>query len=106
MSRAAVSVARRTVGCMAEHGAGGHGMGHHGIGNHGIGDHGAQPHVHTCVFFDDGDPELLCVCGGRGMVLVEDDSSEGMLVALLDDGDASTPRPEVLVLRRELAISA
>ena len=76
-------------------------MGHHGIGNHGIGDHGGRPHVHTCVFFDDGDPELLCVCGGRGLYVVEE--GEGMVVVLLDDD--VTPA-DVITLRRELAASA
>jgi hypothetical protein len=61
--------------------------------------------IHTCIYFDDGDPELLCVCGGRGMILVEDDDSEGMLVALLDDVDIS-PAQVTVTLRRELAVSA
>ncbi|WNB86259.1 hypothetical protein [Cellulomonas sp. ATA003] len=44
--------------------------------------------LHTCTYFDDGDLELLCPCGARGFVLVEDDDTEGMLVALLDDAPA------------------
>lgn len=29
--------------------------------------------THTCVFFDDGEPELVCVCGGRAIVLTDGD---------------------------------
>jgi predicted amidohydrolase len=66
----------------------------------------ASDRTHTCIYFDDGGPELLCVCGGRGVILVEDDASEGMLIALLDEEPTAGTRPEVLVLRRELAVSA
>ncbi len=66
----------------------------------------ASDRTHRCTYFDDGGPELLCVCGGRGMILVEDDASEGMLIALLDDAPDPAPRPQVVELRRELAVSA
>ena len=73
----------------------------------------ATDRIHRCIYFDDGGPELLCVCGGRGMVLVEDEGSEALLVALLDDGDrghedvlSDEPAPVTLTYRRELAVSA
>lgn len=64
----------------------------------------ARTHVHTCTFFDDGEPELLCACGTRGLLLVDDDAPDGMLVVLLDDVDL--PIDVTLVERRELAASA
>ncbi len=62
-----------------------------------------EQHLHTCVFFDDGDPELLCVCGGRAMFVVEEEGAEGMVVVLVDDD--VTPA-DVYTLRQELAVSA
>jgi len=64
----------------------------------------ARDHVHRCTFFDDGDPELVCVCGSRGYVLVDDDAPDGSLVVLLDDADR--PVDVALVAPRELAASA
>ena len=63
-----------------------------------------RSHIHRCTFFDDGDLELVCVCGTRGVVLVEDDAPEGMLVVLLDDADL--PVDVALTAPRELAVSA
>ncbi|WP_024285879.1 hypothetical protein [Cellulomonas sp. KRMCY2] len=41
---------------------------------------------HTCVFFDDGELEHhVCACGRRALYLLDDDGSDGVLVALLDD---------------------
>ena len=60
-----------------------------------------QNRIHTCTFFDDGGPELLCVCGGRGLWVVEEDGG-GSLVVLVDDETTA----DVVVLRRELAVSA
>jgi hypothetical protein len=64
----------------------------------------ARIHVHRCTFFDDGDLELVCVCGSRGLVLVDDDAPDGALVLLLDDADR--PVDVTLVAPRELAASA
>ena len=63
----------------------------------------AENGIHTCIFFDDGEPELLCVCGGRGLYLVEGDEGEGTFVVLLDDDVAPG---ELVMLRQELAVSA
>ena len=63
----------------------------------------AENGIHTCIYFDDGEPELLCVCGGRGLYLVEGDEGEGMLVVLLEDDVAPG---ELVMLRQELAVSA
>lgn len=80
MSSRGVSVAGATVGSMATH-------------------------LHTCTFFDDGDGlELVCVCGTRGTVLLDEDAPDGMLVLLLDEADL--PIDVTLVERRELAVSA
>lgn len=55
--------------------------------------------LHSCMFYDDGDLDLVCVCGARGAVVVDDDAPEGMFVLLLDDLDRpvdvtlATPRP-------------
>jgi hypothetical protein len=66
---------------------------------------GMATHRHTCTFFDDGDGlELVCVCGTRGLHLVDDDAPDGMLVLLLDDADL--PVDVVLVEPRRLAVSA
>ena len=61
-------------------------------------------HRHLCTFFDEGGPELLCVCGARRFLLVDDDDPDGMLVALLDDRDV--PVDVTLTQPRELAASA
>ena len=80
MSATGVWVARATVGGMARN------------------------HIHSCTFFDDGDHELLCTCGTRGLYLVDDDAPDGVLVVLLDDVDL--PVDVTLVAPRELAVSA
>lgn len=45
--------------------------------------------THTCVFFDDGEPELLCVCGGRAVAVLDVDGETVVLVEL-DEGDDVT----------------
>ena len=64
----------------------------------------ARNHVHRCTYFDDGDLELVCVCGTRGAYVVDDDAPDGMLVVLLDDVDR--PVDVTLTVPRELAVSA
>jgi hypothetical protein len=64
----------------------------------------AQNHLHACTFFDDGDLDLVCVCGTRGAVVVDDDAPDGLLVVLLDDVDR--PVAVTLTAPRELAVSA
>ena len=49
-----------------------------------------RSHIHRCTFFDDGDLELVCVCGTRGVVLVDDDAPEGMLVVVGPNGEGKT----------------
>ena len=61
----------------------------------------ATTRIHTCTYFDDGDVELLCVCGARRLYLVEEDG-EPVLVALLDE-DADVTLTST---RDEFAISA
>jgi hypothetical protein len=60
--------------------------------------------THACTFFDDGDLDLVCVCGARGAVVVDDDAPDGLLVVLLDDADR--PVDVTLSAPRELAVSA
>jgi hypothetical protein len=80
MSSPAVSVAGATVGDMA------------------------QNHLHACTFFDDGDLDLVCVCGTRGAVVVDDDAPDGLLGVLLDDVDR--PVAVTLTAPPELAVAA
>lgn len=40
--------------------------------------------THTCVYFDDGEPELVCACGSYA-VRLDEPGFEDVLVAL-DDG--------------------
>ncbi len=79
MSSPAVSVAGATVDDMAQN-------------------------THACTFFDDGDLDLVCVCGARGAVVIDDDAPDGLLVLLLDDADR--PVDVTLTSPRELAVSA
>lgn len=51
---------------------------------------------HTCVYYDDGWPDLTCVCGERVALLMDDDG-EALLVCL------DAPRPAA---RERLPISA
>ncbi len=51
---------------------------------------------HTCVYYDDGWPDLTCVCGERAAVPTDDDG-EALLVSL------DVPRPAA---REHLPISA
>lgn len=37
---------------------------------------------HTCVYYDDGWPDLTCVCGERAALLVDDDGD--VTLAVLD----------------------
>ncbi|WP_298455684.1 hypothetical protein [uncultured Cellulomonas sp.] len=60
----------------------------------------ATTRIHTCTYFDDGGPELLCCCGARGLYLVEDGDTDALLVALLDDA------PIAGSTREDFAISA
>lgn len=57
--------------------------------------------LHSCMFFDDGDLDLVCVCGARGAVVIDDDAPDGMLVVLLDDFDR--PVDVTLAAPRRLA---
>lgn len=41
---------------------------------------------HVCTWFDDADGvELLCVCGGRAVVVVDDETGDDLLVVLADE---------------------
>lgn len=51
---------------------------------------------HTCVYYEDGWPDITCACGERAAVLVDDDG-ETVLVPLV------TPRTST---REQLPISA
>lgn len=62
--------------------------------------------THTCVFFDDGEPELLCVCGVRALAVLDDDG-ETVVVVRLDDDATVTVLPSTAPARsRVLAVSA
>lgn len=58
--------------------------------------------THICVWFEDGGPhglgELVCVCGERALVVLEDDGTE--VVVVVESSPASLRGPA------ELAISA
>lgn len=41
--------------------------------------------THICVYFDDGGPEHVCVCGSRALLVVDEHTGESVLVALLDE---------------------
>lgn len=46
-------------------------------------------HPHACVYFDDGELEVLCACGARAMYL--DDAADGLvMVALVTDRSSVT----------------
>jgi hypothetical protein len=65
--------------------------------------------THTCVYFDDGGPEHVCVCGSRALLVLDEDGTEGVLVALLDESTtvtALTARAQVPARTGELAVSA
>ena len=58
-------------------------------------------HAHVCVFFDDGAPEPVCLCGVRAVRIVDQDGLDVLVTPLLDDEDL-TPAER----SRELAFSA
>lgn len=47
--------------------------------------------THSCVFFDDGDTELLCVCGERALHLPDEDG--GIVVVLYREPSRVTQLP-------------
>lgn len=50
--------------------------------------------AHTCVWFDDGEPELVCVCGARAVAVLEDDGETVVLVPVDDDATVTAlPSP-------------
>ena len=49
--------------------------------------------THTCVYFDDGEPEMLCVCGGRALLLLDGETE----IFLAVDAGAVRPRDELTV---------
>ena len=55
-------------------------------------------HTHLCVYFDEGELELVCVCGSRAIEV------DGVLVALEAETFTVTFRPTAG--HRELAASA
>lgn len=59
---------------------------------------------HICVYFDDGEPEHVCACGGRALYVLEEDG--GVLVAIEADVLTVGWAPERVDARGELAISA
>ncbi|WP_188079116.1 hypothetical protein [Actinotalea subterranea] len=46
--------------------------------------------THTCVYFDDGEIELLCTCGQRALLVLDEDGTDGTLVVLLDEDGSTT----------------
>lgn len=60
--------------------------------------------IHRCVFFDDGGPEHLCVCGARA-VAVPDVDGEGTVLVPLDAEVASVTVARA-VARTDLAVPA
>lgn len=57
--------------------------------------------THVCVYFDEGDLELVCFCGSRA---IEED---GVLVALEDaEVTVAVLRTDLPADRRELAVPA
>ena len=41
---------------------------------------------HVCIWFDDGDDlEVLCACGARAVVVVDDELGERVVVLLADE---------------------
>jgi len=62
--------------------------------------------THTCVFFDDGWLEPICICGQRALYLVDENGTDGVLV-LLDDDIAAVAASGVRGrLPEDLAVSA
>ncbi len=59
---------------------------------------------HRCVFFDDGGPEYLCVCGARA-IAVPDPSGDGTVLVEVDVEVASVTVARTGA-RTDLAISA
>lgn len=57
--------------------------------------------LHACMFFDDGDLDLVCVCGAHGAFVIDDDAPDGVFVVLLDDLDR--PVDVTLTAPRRLA---
>ena len=66
--------------------------------------------THICVYFDDGGPEHVCVCGSRALLVLDDGGTQGgVLVALLDESapvTALTARGRTRARDGELAVSA
>lgn len=60
--------------------------------------------IHRCVFFDDGGPELLCVCGARAVAVPDADGEGTLLVAL--DAEVASVTVTRSAARTELAVPA
>lgn len=46
--------------------------------------------THTCVFFEDRDLDLLCICGARAIHVLEADGESTVLVVLDEDATVTT----------------
>ena len=54
---------------------------------------GPSTRTHICIYFDDGGPELLCSCGCRAVLLVDDEGYDSALYAMLEEEAAAHAQP-------------
>lgn len=62
--------------------------------------------THTCVFYDDGEPELLCVCGSRAVAVLDAHGETVVLVELHEDATVPALPSTAPARSRVLAITA